>query len=217
MKNIFAIIFLTLLCSCASNQTLEPTNALPPKNKGVGIVIPLYSQKIFLNLPNANWKPTFKDQSEGTYRIEFGEKANAQQNDWQKLISIQGFKNMAQIPPQKLLDGLTTQFKKSCPNDFKYKDMGPVSISSYSGTTAIIGCSQNPKMPTDNGSNHKGELGYYFAIQGEKDLYLIHKAYRGQSTEINKLLNEEFAEQFIADILPIKICMKAGHEAECIE
>lgn len=124
---------------------------------------------------------------------------------------------MTQISPRTLLEGLATQYQKSCPNDFKYKSMGPVNISAHQGTSAVVGCSQTPKTSSDNESNRKGELGYYFSIRGTSDLYLIHKAYRGQSTEINKLLNEEFAKKFIGDTLPIKICKNAGHGAECIE
>lgn len=217
MKNIFAVLLLSLLCSCASNQELTPVDTNSPETRSVSAVIPVYSQKILLTLPNANWKISFQNETKDSYRIEFSENPDTKNNDWQELVSLQGFKNMKHIPAEKLLGAFASNYQKSCPNDFKYKAMGPITISNHSGVKAIMGCSQNPKTSLDNGTSRKGELGYYYALHGEKDLYLIHKAYRGQSTEINRLLNDEFAEQFIADILPIKICKNAGHEAECIE
>jgi len=214
MKQLTLILVVSfLLCGCVSTKKNERLDSVPVGTKNVSIVIPVYSQKISLNLPNSDWRPSFEDSQENTYRVEIKEMKEGQQTDWTELVSVQGFKEFTALTPQELLDFLADKTQKPCPKDYKYQALGPVKMSGYDGAKGVIGCSQ---YLGENGPE-KGEIGYYFAVKGEKDLYLIHKAYRGQSTEINKLLDEEFAKKFIADILPIKICKKAGHEAECIE
>lgn len=138
---------------------------------------------------------------------------DGQKTDWTELVSVQGFKEFTALPPQKILDVLASQIQKSCPKDFNYQALGPLKISGNLGAKAIIGCSQY----LGESGPEKGEIGYYFAIKGEKDLYLIHKAYRGVPVEVGRLLDIKFADNFILDILPIKLCKRAGHKAECIE
>lgn len=219
MKSILATLCLFLLCSCAGNNKTTPAETTQKQEEGVGVIIPIYSQKVSLQLPNANWKPFSENKSDKMYRIEFSEKQPQMPNDdnWETLVSVQGFENMAHVPADKYLDAFADFFKKKCPNDFKYSPMGPVSISGHNAASAILGCLQMNKQPTQSVSNQKGELDYFFAIQGEKDLYLIHKAYRGKPSEVSQLLDKDFAKQFVADILPIKLCKSGGHEAECIE
>jgi hypothetical protein len=205
-------MLLTLTVSAAG---IESVDTIPGDVKSVAAVIPIYSQKISFILPT-DWKSAFQDQRSGAFLIEFIPQDEVLEN-WQNLFTIQGFEKLAdKTKPIDFLDGLALRLKESCGQYSVYEQLGHLTVSKHKAFAAIMGCSNS--VVTKNSSEKKGksELGYYLAIQGQQDYYLIHKSIRGDSFDKDNMpIKPDNAEEFIAGFMPIELCQLDGKEHEC--
>ena len=210
MKVVSLLMLFALSVSAAEN---EPVDAIPEDVKSATAVIPVYSQKISFNLPT-DWKVAFQDQRSGAFLIELIPRDEVLEN-WENLFTIQGFEKLAdKTKPIDFLDGLAVRLKESCGQYSVYEQLGHLTISKHKAFAAIMGCSNS----LDNNSAKKGksELGYYIAIQGQHDYYLVHKSVRGASFDKdNTPINPDNADDFIAEFMPIELCQSGGEEYEC--
>ncbi len=187
----------------------------------VTVIVPVYSQKVSLVLPSKEWKAAFESNKRNAYRIEFISKED-NSRDWEKLISIQGFRDLLRNKSDKeKLDILMkfsfllqTKFQEICPKDKFVFDLLDRPAENYIYIDALIGCTAL-SIKAEEVDVAKGEIGYYRFIAGEKDLYLIHKAVRGEEKEIMQRLNKLNAKEFILSITPIRLCVKDNNPVEC--
>ena len=208
MKKLIIAILLCLTITDAWASNFEKIDKIPDNMKSVMVVIPIYSQKIAFRLPTS-WKPAFQDKKPNFYIIEFTPK-NENINSWQEMLTVQGFQNLAgRVTPHKFISDLAMRFKAVCGSDAIFESIGEKSIDGYQSYSAILGCA---KVPNQNLS----EIGYYIAIQGEKDLYLIQKANRKAALSSNKSFHGQAnASSFMENFMPIELCKKGGAQGEC--
>jgi len=193
----------------------EPIDAIPEDVKSVAAVIPIYSQKVSFNLPT-DWKAAFQDERSGAFLVEFIPKGEEIEK-WQNLFTIQGFEQLAdKTKPIDFLDGLAQRLKESCGQYSIYEQLGHLTVSKHKAFAAIMGCSNSIDANNNVAKKETSELGYYIAIQGEKDYYLIHKSIRGDSFDkANSPINIDNAEDFIAEFMPIELCQLGGEKYDC--
>lgn len=202
MKVVSLLMLFTLTVSAAE---FEP----------VAAVIPIYSQKISVNLP-IDWKAAFQDQRSGAFLIEFIPQDEALDN-WENLFTIQGFEKLAdKTKPIDFLDGLALRLKESCGQYSIYEQLGHLTVSKHKAFAAIMGCSNSLDAKNSSAKKGKSELGYYIAVQGQHDYYLIHKSVRGAAFDKDNMpINSSNADDFIAEFMPIELCQAGGEESEC--
>ncbi|NKB62549.1 MAG: hypothetical protein GKR95_10665 [Gammaproteobacteria bacterium] len=182
-------------------------------SKTVTVVTPIYDQKVSLHIPST-WKQGFEDLKADHYMIEFIPQ-NETIKKWENMISVQGFKGIAaKSTPEKFLNRLASRFQNLCGKNLVYLKGGSGQISGFASSAAIIGCSNVEEDHSTGLKKGQGELGMYYAIRGMNDLYLVHKAIRGDSANVS--LNGENVGDFITPILPIKLCKKGGPRTECL-
>lgn len=208
MKKIVGILSLIFITSSSVANDITSAKYIPNDVKSITAVIQIYSQVLVFKLPKT-WKPAYKAENANTFLAEFIPK-NEDINSWKTILSIQGFKNLAdKLTPAELLDKVAAGFKSTCGNNVIYKKLGPKYISGYKAYTAILGCTRFPVSTPTGAKQGQSEIGYYLSIQGEKDFYFIHKSIRDKGfSPSSSPLNKENAPAFIADITPIKLVKK---------
>ena len=141
------------------------------------------------------------------------------------LISIQGFKSFVKDRSDKeklsilvkFSSLLQTNFQKICTQDKFIFDLLDNKDEKYIYIDAIIGCTEARNVRQDKVDVTKGEIGYYRFIAGKNDVYLIHKAVRGEEKEILQRLNKLNAKEFFSVINPIKTCKYDKSPVNCKE
>lgn len=209
MMSLFSGLIVALLLAgsvFAANQ--GKANTMLTESGRVQAVIPIYSQKVALQLPDS-WKPVFSDQRPNFFIIEFAPDSEKLES-WENMLVVQGFENLAgRMPPKVFLDLMALNLAKACVDNVIHEKLGPAEIDGHQSYAAIMGCSKIP-------GQDKSEIGYFVAIQGEKDLYVVQRSIRSSAfPSHNPPLKGENADEFISALLPIKLCSKGGHEAEC--
>lgn len=214
IKKLLTISLITL-SGISNANTLNKPDSIPNKIDSLKVVIPIYEQKVSFHLPKT-WKAAFKDQKPGMFMIEFTPK-NEEIKSWKNLLSIQGFKGLSsKLTSSQFLDILASNFKRVCGENTIYNKLDPMKIDGYVSSTAILGCSNMPDSHPTGLSKGQSEIGYYYSIQGEKDIYLIHRSIRGESFSINNSpLHKKNILASIKPMMPIELCKKDGHQAEC--
>lgn len=212
MKAVSLLMLFTLAVSAAEFESFDD---IPEDVKSVTAVIPIYSQKISFKLPT-DWKTAFQDQRSGAFLIEFIPQDEILEN-WQKMFTIQGFEKRAdKTKPIEILDGLALRLKESCGQYSVYEQLGHLTISKHKAFAAIMGCSKSLDAKNSSAKKGKSELGYYIAIQGQQDYYLIHKSIRGDSFDKGTMpINLDNADEFLAEFMPIQLCQLDGEKHEC--
>ena len=212
MKAVSLLMLFTLAVSAAEFESFDD---IPEDVKSVTAVIPIFSQKISFKLPT-DWKTAFQNEGSGAFLIEFIPEDEILDN-WQKMFAIQGFEKTAdKTKPIDILDGLAQRLKESCGQHSIYEQLGHLTVSKHKAFAAIMGCSNSLDAKNSSAKKGKSELGYYIAIQGQDDYFLIHKSIRGASFEKGDMpINPDNAEDFIAEFMPIKLCQAGGDAHEC--
>jgi len=209
MKKSILFVALSLAVSLANAAELQQNKGQQqPRAKFVRVVMPVYSQKVAFKMP-ASWKPAFQDEKQDITVAEFMP-GNENKSTWTRMFSVQGFKGLAsKVNSETFLNKLETNFKTSCGDRLVYEPLGAIMVDSYKAFGAILGCG---KMPGTNWA----EVGFYLAIQGEKDIYLAHKSFRSEPFEPKKSpLTKATVASFMSDIMPIELCKPGGRRGEC--
>jgi hypothetical protein len=208
MKTFVIIAILFFTTSLAGASGLQKTGNIPDHVKSVKAVIPIYSQKVAFQMPTS-WKPAFKDQKQNFFIVEFTPK-DEEINSWQNMLSVQGFQNLAsRVTPKRFLSEIAEKFKSVCGSNAIFEPLGEESIDGFQAYSAILGCAG---LPNQNIS----EVGYYLSIQGEKDLYVIHKSIRTVAFDPEESPLTKFnADDFIAEFMPVELCNKGGGQGAC--
>jgi len=144
--------------------------------KTVTSVVPIFSQKIEHKLPQ-DWKPAFENATEGHYILEFLPQ-NETLEDWTEMFIVQGFKGISsKTSPKLFLKKMADINSRVCGDNAVFEYLEEEKISGFEAQKAISGCASLPK----NSANDKiSEISYFIAIKGAEDIYLLHKAKRGE-------------------------------------
>ncbi len=212
MRVVSLLMLFTLSVSAAE---IELVDAIPEDVESITAVIPVFGQKVSFSFPT-NWQSAYRHEQAGAFLVEFIPKGEVLDN-WQNLFAIQGFEKGAdKTKPIDLLDGLALRLKESCGQYSVYEQLGHLTVSKHKAFAAIMGCSNSSDTKNSSSKKGKSELGYYIAIQGKQDYYLIHKSIRGDSFDKdNAPINPDNADDFIAEFMPIELCQLGGEEHEC--
>lgn len=208
MKVLLSILAIAFSLNLAAADNLQRVDAVPDDVESMKVVIQIYSQKVAFNMPTS-WAPSFRDNKPDTFTIRFTPK-DENIDSWTNKFTVQGFKNRSgKLPPEKFLTDVATWFKSVCEKNIVYESLGASTIDGHNAFSAIIGC---PKLSNEDSS----EVGYYVAIQGKNDLYVIRKFVRSAAFEPGESpIERSNADNFISSFMPIELCKKGGHPAEC--
>lgn len=213
MKVVSLLMLFSLAVSAAEYESVD---TISEDTRSVAAVIPIFSQKVSFHLPK-NWKAAFQGQRSGAFLVEFIPQDEVIEN-WENLFTIQGFEKLAdKTKPIDFLDGLALRLKESCGQHSIYEQLGHLTVSKHKAFAAIMGCSNSADAKNSLAKKGKSELGYYIAIQGQQDYYLIHKSIRGTSFDKDDMpITTSNADDFIEEFMPIELCQAGGEEYECI-
>lgn len=175
-------------------------------------VLPVFGQQLGFTLP-PGWKQAHHEERAGMFTAEFVPEQEAL-TQWSALFCVQGFKDMAQsVSPERFLDAMAETYKSSCEGEVVYQKLGETQIDGHGGFHAILGCTTMPNVhgvtqfnPKAYASNPQGEIGYYTAVSGDNDLYLLHKSIRGAVFTLDKPpLQADNSGEFMSALVPFSL------------
>jgi len=202
----------------AAPQDWRRIDTIPANVKSVTTSTPIFSQVVVFGLPNG-WKPAHENATQTSYIMEFVPKDQTVQA-WGDMITVQGFRNLAQNPkatPVGFLSVLAGRMKQTCGEQFVFQSLGDRKVDSFDAHAAILGCASMP-TPAFGAKAGQGEIGLYIAIKGTNDLYLVHRAMRGDAFDKNSPpIAPANAEGILRSLQPIKICERSEPQTQCWE
>jgi len=204
-------LFLLILLS------LIPLNAFAKEVKAIKSSTKIFSQKIEFNLPEG-WKPVFENADQATYMLEFVP-AEQTKEKWNQMFTVQGFKGLAQkMSPRDFLGLMSKVYKGICPNQAIFELVEKNSLIQYETQGALLGCAAMNKDHPSGLKAGMGEVAYFIAVKGTYDMYLFHKAVRGNKFPIGAApLNKGNANDFMSNFMPIRLCNGKSQPTECLK
>ena len=176
----------------------------------------LFSQVFVARIPN--WKVVFEKPSPRHYIMEWVP-AGQTLETWTEMITVQGLKDLARQPNLKaesVLGTLAGQIQKVCVPKFIGRSLGNSTIDSFEASRALIGCGELPADHPTGIKKGQGEIGYYIAIKGTNDVYVIHRSMRGAAFEPAALpVSQADLDRWEQELQPIKLCESNVPHAEC--
>jgi len=110
--------------------------------------------------------------------------------------------------PQALLERMATAFKRSCPDTFSAKAIGPTKISGHDAFIALTGCGTSQST----GGQATSEAALLIAIKGSNDYYTIQWAERGAPLSRPIDFSDNKWQERLKVLTPIKICPRVPGE-----
>lgn len=180
----------------------------------------IYSQNLVHGLPKG-WRRVSSGQTNHPEGLIFSQNyALDGQNpsNWTELISITGFKNLAQssnATPKALIGKIAGQKESICPGKSVAMSGEDVLFGEVHAHIAILGCG---KLPRDIGGMKagEGEIGIYIALKGSNDMYVIQRIQRVTSFEPQTppITQQTFSE-LLKSFFPIGLCELTDTPNEC--
>ncbi len=176
------------------------------------IQLSIFSQKLSFFLPD-DWKLAYTQIEDGMYSAEFLPQVEGL-NNWSSMVCIQGFEGMAaNIKPEDFLDTMVDTYRDNCSGEVIYERVDNEFINGHQTASAIIGCTRMPNSHLNgleidfyNEPQRLSEIGFYTAISGEEDLYLIHKSLRGaEFNAINTWVEKKNYHEFMSAVSPFNL------------
>lgn len=196
---------------------LSPLDAIAKEVKATKSSTKIFSQKIEFNLPEG-WKPVFENADQATYMLEFVP-AGQTKEKWNQMFTVQGFKGLAQkMSPKDFLGLMSNVYKGICPNQAIFELIEKNSLPQYETQGALLGCASMNKDHPSGLKAGMGEVAYFIAIKGTQDMYLFHKAIRGNKFPVQTPpLNKGNASDFMSNFMPIRLCNGKSKPTECLK
>ncbi len=88
---------------------------------------------------------------------------------------------------KKMLNFLKKQIYSIDSSKFYYNKIFEGTINGYTGIIALIGIKKLPKDIIPELRKGAGEIGLYLILKGQKDIYIIHRSWKGKPYSDKKL------------------------------
>jgi len=192
-----------------------PAGQVPKAIPGVNrMAVPVYGAMLELGMP-AGWNLAHEEATKAQYIAEFIP-AGQRLDDWQDMITVQGFRGLGERPglTRKIfLRRIAEGFNRTCPGQVLGFALGERQIDGRPATLALLGCAKlgaNFKQPW------RSEYAVYMAVTAGPDLVLIQKARRGPGLPVDRPpLQGAELESFLAALQPIKLCSSSAANPRC--
>ena len=223
MKKLLVLMLICLLCSCATankdaSQAVtneQKTESLRSKLSGdsiesmwgklsgdsVGADIQIFSQVVVFQLPRP-FVPAYRNQKQGTFIIEFVP-AGESVEKWSKMLTLIGYQDLAAFEagiPGVFSRSMAGKFRSLCPDTFSSLELGKTKIDGYEAMATVMGCGESAMTKGLN-----SEIALMITIKGEKDLYSIQWAERGQVSNRPLPIDERVWRAKLEKMKPIKL------------
>lgn len=214
-------LFVAAIAACWSGQapaqSAQTLADASRKAKQVITVTPIYSQVLIHRIP-PGWIPAFEESNALGYSKGYVP-AGQTKEDWKEMISVQGYKGVANNPnvaPRKWLIGMAGQLMQVCgAENAVVTPLGEKQIAGRPGYAVVLGCPQPTSLQVGVKPG-QGEIAYIAAFQGKDDLYLIQRAIRTDAPydRASPPITADNAEALMKDVEPIALCDPGKVEAE---
>lgn len=207
MKNTLAVLCLVALGTMTARA--EDTAAY--------VFLPMFSQQIVLRQPEG-WQQASGFRDEHREVVEF--LPEGEDHDyWTERVRIMAYASIARqtaYGPDVILRTLGQQLHEHCETTVISKSMEHLSISGYAAVTWLIGC---PRLRRDSDDEEaQGEMGFYLAIKGRNDFYVIeHALHTGIFSPGLEPMTQGNFLAYAAKTSPVALCSPGDSLSICLK
>ncbi|QCP52337.1 hypothetical protein FAZ95_24470 [Trinickia violacea] len=193
-----------LLASVTSNaQEAAASAALPPQQKSVQTITPIFGQLVGFTLP-AGFNPADFEKTQGDNYIRESVLKGETVDHWTQMITVTGIKGLGSNPdanPRVLAETIAGGFHRACPDTFAVNPFGDAKVAGFSGFVAVIRCGSI----SDGASTHS-ETAIVMTLKGTSDYYTMQWAERGPvATDELASENSKWLDR-LRQLSPIRLC-----------
>jgi len=206
---------ITLLAALIATSGPSSAQVIPRPWEIQPISVPIFSQVVVFSVPQG-WKPAHESKGAGHYLLEHIPPDQTVQN-WRDMITVQGFQGLANRPnanPRGLLNLLASHIKSKCADHFIGRSVSDGKLDGADVSIALIGCGKLQQDQPGGLKAGESEVALYVALKGSKDMYVIHKSFRGSPTSGDAFPVEQ-AQLLLITLQPIKLCEPTEPRSEC--
>jgi hypothetical protein len=198
----------------ATSHTFEQ---LLDQAKRVTLMVQIYHQAVALELPTG-WdvKPAFQAKRPGgSYIIEFLPRGQVLAT-WREMLTAQGFQGQAAIAPAAFLEQLAGHIRQVCGEQAFFARWIEAPGPDRHTALAIIGCARLPADHPTGIRKGEGEFGLYLAVRGIRDLYVVHRSWRGPGFDSAVLPVEQPAlDEWERQLRGVRLCHPEARPPFC--
>ena len=166
------------------------------------VKMPIFHETLAFPLPDA-WsiEPALRTVDEGTFVLEFvGEGQSSEQ--WKDKLTVQGFNNAnddIDLNARKLLKMMQEEMASLNEESFYSEELFSETIVSKQKIAVVMGLKALPDDATQS------QFGLYMLIEGEHDIYIVQRAWKGALNKDGFLVPKEEVNAWLADFKQIAL------------
>lgn len=166
------------------------------------VKMPIFHETLSFPLPD-DWsiEPAMRTLDEGTFVLEFvGEGQNSEK--WQDKLTVQGFNNAnddIDLNARKLLKMMQDEMASLNEVSFYSEELFSETIVSQQRIAVIMGLKALPDDETQS------QFGLYMLIEGEHDIYIVQRAWKGKPNSDGFLVPREEVNAWLEDFKQIAL------------
>jgi hypothetical protein len=214
MKTLNIALALLVGSACATAQNAPPAESGKPApgwpDQAVVSISPVYSQLVAFMQPKG-FVPAFEEAKGGYYLREAVLRGETVER-WSQMLTLSGMQGLAANPqatPRRLVEMMSAGFKRSCPSTHTFAEMGDFKVvGAQDAFAALIGCGKSASP-----AGLTSEAALVVAIKGERDLYTVQWAQRGEAVEAPLVLDRPLWSARLQALMPIRVCTRVPGEA----
>jgi len=178
--------------------------------------LPMFGQQLVIRQP-AQWQMVSSFRNEHQEIVQFlpeGEDAE----DWAERISIHAYAGIAAhttYGPDVILRTLGQTLREHCRTEVLTQTLEHLNINGYPAVTRLIGCAQLKETSAE--ATGLGEMGFYLAIKGKQDFYVLGHVLRGSvfSPELAPMNRDNFMA-YAEKTSPVMLCAPGNTLEACL-
>ncbi len=166
------------------------------------VKMPIFHETLAFPLPDS-WsiEPALRTVNDGTFVMEFvGEGQSAEQ--WQDKLTVQGFNNAnddIDLNARKLLKMMQEEMASLNEEAFYSEELFSETVVSKQRLAVVMGLKALPDDVTQS------QFGLYMIIEGEHDIYIVQRAWKGALNKDGFLVPREEVSAWLEDFKQISL------------
>jgi len=209
---------LTLASIAAASVAWVATVAVaqtPDPSKPSVTVVTMFGDAVLFGIP-AGWQKVHQQRNENAAIIEFVPQDQSAQS-WREMITVQAFRAPPkEVTPKAFMELMVGRIQDSCGAQTVAIPVADLRVDGQPAFSAIIGCASLAK-PTAGAQAGQGEVAYYVAVRGAKDMLLFQRAVRGAGFDKSKPpITPASGPKLFESLQPIKLCNPSNPPSACI-
>lgn len=187
---LLAGLCLSAPAALAQQQQPQPTAPAQP-------ALPATTERLTVMHP-ATWQPATSDRRGNVSITRYLPQGQTLEN-WQELLAVQTFSGLKNAMPDAFLDRVVQLSRENC-EDPGAGPLSQQSVNNYPTALRVVACPKNRQG--------KGEVTAFLVVAGKDTVYVVQRAWRGQSYDkaAGLPVPKEMLTEWLAFMKSVSLC-----------